>query len=401
MATIETNNVTRTATVYVRHSPDCKHAAAGPQFRKCNCRKWLLLYDGTTKQQGKVSAKTRSWAEAEVKANEWIDKFDPLKVELAELKAEKQAKQIPIEDAVQSYLKDMAARNLSAGTQDRNRAVLVTKLNEWLAKQDGRRPKFICDMTAAHLVDWRSSWNYGSDLTAAICFDGVKTFFKFCHSQGWLEQNPAAGIKRTKITKGNRTATFTDEQYDAILAQAKEQRLHTFLELLRWSGMALVDAVLFDRKSVDDAGVLRYTRKKTGTLCTVKLPENVVALLRSVDGGAQPFVRKDVSLDSSVAEWRVDLQGLFEAAGIKQVMTEVGPRAPHPHMLRDTCAVWYLRHGMKLYGVAKILGHSNPTITAKHYLPFVKELETAHIEENEAVLAAAKPKVAGRVRAIR
>jgi len=52
---------------------------------------------------------------------------------------------------------------------------------------------------------------------------------------------------------------------------------------------------------------------------------------------------------------------------------------------------------MSLYGVAKILGHSNPTITAKHYLPFVKEMETAHIAENKEVLAAAKPRSAGTV----
>ena len=73
------------------------------------------------------------------------------------------------------------------------------------------------------------------------------------------------------------------------------------------------------------------------------------------------------------------------------------PLRAHPHMLRDTCAVWYLRHGMGLYGVAKILGHSNPTITAKHYAPFVKELENAHIAENKEILAAAKPKPSGKV----
>jgi hypothetical protein len=54
-----------------------------------------------------------------------------------------------------------------------------------------------------------------------------------------------------------------------------------------------------------------------------------------------------------------------------------------------------------LHGVAKILGHSNPIITAKHYLPFVKELEEAHIAENRDVLKNAKPKASGKVRAIR
>ncbi len=231
----------------------------------------------------------------------------------------------------------------------------------------------------------------------------MKTFCKFCVGQGWITLSPAASIKRPKIKRGNRTATFSDKQYDAILeASHGNQRLETFLELLRWSGMALVDGVLFNRKMLGEDGVLRYTRKKTGTLATVKLPEHVLVLLRSVEGGAQPFLRNDVSLDGSVSEWRRDLQGLFTKAGITVVQTEIGPRPPHPHMLRDTCAVWFLRQGVGIHSVSKLLGHSNVAITSKHYAPWVKELEKAHIEELGAALDAAKPKSSGeKVRAIR
>ena len=44
---------------------------------------------------------------------------------------------------------------------------------------------------------------------------------------------------------------FTDAEYGPILAQVQrdgDTKLETFLELLRWSGMALVDATLFDTK---------------------------------------------------------------------------------------------------------------------------------------------------------
>jgi len=152
--------------------------------------------------------------------------------------------------------------------------------------------------------------------------------------------------------------------------------------------MSLVDAVEYDAKSLDGDGTLRYTRIKSGILATVQLPEHVVALLRS----AEPFRHPGITLESSIQEWRSDLQDLFAKAGITQVKTDVGMRPAHPHMLRDTCAVWYLRHGMSIYGVSKVLGHSNPTITAKHYLPFVAELEKAHIHENKLILAADKRK---------
>ncbi|PYU58038.1 MAG: hypothetical protein DMG55_18035 [Acidobacteria bacterium] len=405
MATIAVENITRTATVFVRHSANCPQIAQGSEWRKCNCRKSLLLYDGATKKQRKVSAKSRSWEKAEDKARQWIEQFDPVKVELKRLQAEKQSRTVSIEHAVAAYNADMKFRQLSESTLNRARTLLGDvdsegnvshngKLFDWLDKQVPR-PMCIADITPAHLTGWRATWNYGSDLTAAISWDGVKTFFKFCVGQGWITANPANGARRPKVEKGNRTATFTDEQYERILSATKGDRLlEAFLELLRWSGMALIDGVLFEHGLVDDNGVLSYKREKTGELATVKLPKHVVVLLRGLP--PRPF-RTAVALQTNLQQWRRKLQDLFGDAGITRVKTEVGERNAHPHMLRDTAAVWYLRHGLDIYGVSKILGHSNPMITAKHYAPFVEELKQAHIAKMDAVLEAAKPKTSGNV----
>jgi integrase len=415
-----TDSVTRTATVFVRHSEECPDRERGSDWKKCDCRKSLMLYDGATKKQLKVSAKTRSWEKAEGKAREWLEQFDPTKMELKKLQAEREAergKAAKIEQAVFAYLADMEFRQLSDSTINRTRTlfgdvnadgavVRSGKLFDWLERQVPR-PIFISEVTPQHLTEWRGTWNYGSDLTAAIGWDAVKTFFKFCKGQGWIKLSPAEGVRRPSTAKGNRTATFSDAEYDKILGKAKgNQRLETFLELLRWSGMALIDAVAFNTKTVDAEGVLRYTRQKTDTLATVPLQAHVVALLRSIplnvdNAPEQPFRRKGISIESNIHEWRRDLQDLFKQAGITKVKTAVGERPAHPHMLRDTCAVWFLRQGTSLHGLAKILGHSNPMITAKHYLPFVTELENAHIAEIRGVLAAAKPKATGsKVRAI-
>ena len=79
-------------------------------------------------------------------------------------------------------------------------------------------------------------------------------------------------------------------------------------------------------------------------------------------------------------------------------MRQLAKRLPYPLFLPTyTAAAWYLRHGLDIYGVSKILGHSNPMITAKHYAPFVEELKQAHIAKMDAVLEAAKPKTSGNV----
>src|SRR5712691_5346983 len=395
-------DITRTCKVVVRHSQDCRFKNEGPGFENCKCRKSLRIYDSSLGRNYHSSAKTRNWETAVKIAQDWLSGFDPgkkaLTEEVARLRAKKE-KVATIPQAVASFLIDMRFRQLAPKTIDRARCLLgdanpkgeITrngKLFDWLEKQNPK-PTLISEITPAHLTEWRTTWGYGSDMTAAVGWDLVKGFFKFCKGQGWISVSPGDGIRRPTTAKGNRTAIFTDKQYETILSKANpNQRLLTFVELLRWSAMALIDAVAFDTNTLDAEGVLRYGRKKTGKLAVVKLPGHVVALLRSVplesdNTPEQPFRRKGLTLESNIHDWRRDLQDLFALAGITQVKTDVGTRPPHPHQFRDTAAVWYLRHGMSLHGVAKILGDTIKTVE-RHYLPFVQELEKAHIEENAA-----------------
>jgi integrase len=161
--------------------------------------------------------------------------------------------------------------------------------------------------------------------------------------------------------------------------------------------MALADGVQFRPESADKDGVLRYRRTKTDELATVQIPEHVITLLRDIPlerdsvGNDQPF-RTSAKRASDTATWARRLQNVFTLAGITEVRTENGRlRPPHAHMLRDTFAVWNLRHGASIYAVAKMVGHSDPTTTAKSYLPFVKELEASTIAEGRKALATGMP----------
>jgi integrase len=384
-----------TATVFVRHNPKCEYAKVedSGSVTKCDCRKSILVYDGAKKKQDRISAHTRSWAQATIQAEEWLDKFDPTKAE----QKRQEANAVTVEQAVSAFIADKKFRNLAAKTVDTNRCLLgdataegvVTregKLFSWLAKQTPRI-NYISEITSGHLLQWRDTWNYGSDLTAFIAWGTVKEFFKFCTTHGWVLKNPTDGIKYPAKENGNRTAIFTDDQYNAILAAAKgNDKLEAFVLLLRWSAMAIIDATLFSIKSIDDKGVLRYKREKTGELATVQLPDDVTAKLREVSKSAdQPF-RTNIKVQSDTHKWRRALQELFATAKIESVTTEIGERPPHPHMFRDTCIVGHLRDGMSLHSAAKILGHSNTNTIQTHYLPFVKELEKTVIDETRDIL---------------
>lgn len=413
----------------VRHSANCPDKSKGPEWRKCNCRKSLLVYESSRGRNRFISAKTRSWSQAEKTAQEWLDSFDPDRIELKQLRAEKERKQIRIEEAVALYTADMIARLDDNGTVQMVRSLLgrvdpetkaIVKnghLFDWIDNQ-AERPVFVADLTPAHLTAWRASWKF-SDYTGAQRWGMVRSFFNFCEQQGWIQDSPARKLRRMAYERGSRTAIFTDKQYETILDAVPkyepenvpaatraswQQRITTFIELLRWSGMALIDAVQYRPELVGKDGVLRYRRQKTGVLATVPLPEHLIALLRSVPlerdsiGPDQPFRTKGYTPHSDTITWRKRLMKLFAVAGIKECRNELGKsRKAHPHQLRDTFAVWNLRYGVPLHDVAKMLGHSNPTITAKAYLPWVKELEQATIDNARKALAYVPKRRGGRV----
>jgi len=110
-------------------------------------------------------------------------------------------------------------------------------------------------------------------------------------------------------------------------------------------------------------------------------------LLKKLPEG-QPFRRPDLKLESAKGAWRIQLQDLFERAGITEVKTDLGMRPAHPHQLRDTCAVWYIRKGALIQDVAKMLGDT-VAMVERHYLPYIEELKDAHVATNKRILEAA------------
>jgi integrase len=442
-----------TYTVFVRHSADCKDKNKGRDYKYCGCRKSISVYDpriadpkerqthfldpAGKMQRSPFSAKTRSWNDAEDIARGLHDRHDPDKVralaaetKLKAIQAEKESKSATIEHAISAFLiwkSDNPSRRsskLSGKTSDsamtgyRTLLGYVDQKGDVNPKRKGHlftwlenvspRPVLISELTPVLIDAFRASWKM-NDLTTNKNFTRLNAFFDYCVDRGgWLEKNPLDGLRQPSVKDGSRTMAFSDKQYQGILdtlAQRKQSvdntRLLTLVELMRWSGMAIHDAVNFNRSTLV-GNELRYRRQKTNVMAKPNLVPHVVELLRDVvpiNGDPdQPFRNVSRSIDSDKDYWRLQISQLFADAGLQTIKTDVGERAAHPHMLRDTFAVNQLRTQFELgvvnlQTIADALGDSIATFT-KHYKPQIEELEQAHTQAQDAIVQAQADKLA-------
>lgn len=142
--------------------------------------------------------------------------------------------------------------------------------------------------------------------------------------------------------------------------------------LMRWSGLAIKDAVGLKRDRLDEHGVLFLRRAKTGVPVFVPLPPAVSSLLWSLPAVSAEyfFWSGHGDLESAVKGYQRSFRKLFRIADLKN--QDGSRKRCHSHMFRDTFAVELLLAGVPIDQVSVLLGHHSVKMTEKHYLPWVK-----------------------------
>jgi integrase len=178
------------------------------------------------------------------------------------------------------------------------------------------------------------------------------------------------------------TLPLTPEEYAQLLRAVKvfedpekQARARAALQLMRWSGLAIGDALTLrksDIKRDDDHGVylIVTARQKTGTDVAVPIPNDVADELLNISKGNPRYVfssDEELSADVITKSWRkYFIAPVFKAAEIERGGSMVS------HRLRDTFAVDLLEKGVPLEEVSKLLGHESIKTTERHYAKWVK-----------------------------
>jgi integrase len=396
---------------YTRHQTDCPFQN-DCDYNACSCSKWLYVNRRGAKPR-RYSLVTPSWAEAVTEATTVLEGFHPEVAEARKRNAAQAQSRTTIQDAVQMWLDRTEHMYGRGGTYQQYRSLLkglVRYVDRWNhGKPEAERKVLIDQLDAAFCSQWYQSWSYSNSVMRQR-WGVIRSFFTYLQQQGKIAVSPVLAIRAVPRERLFLNVPLTDQQYNDIVnhvalvepgpttdCRVYRERLHIFIELLRWSGMDIGDAIQFRPSMVDADGVLRYVRTKTRIQAVISLEPHMVRLLKEIplapgSIAEMPFRYAGNDLGSDVHNWSRRIRRVLDGAGVTKVQlvetSGVGAFDRHGNpvmkstnvkMFRHTFAVGWLIAGADKETVAKMLGHTSTEMLDRHYAPWVKGRDEAHV----------------------
>ena len=194
----------------------------------------------------------------------------------------------------------------------------------------------------------------------------LRTFFQFCLANGWIQVNPAQGIKAPKSPRKLPNSLDVDAVSQLMSFSGDswlDARDRAIIELLYSSGLRLAELTSLDLNSLDlhDASV-EVTGKGNKTRI-LPIGSHAINALRNwlevrrdhaLDGETALFVsRRGTRLGNRAVQQRLALLGIRQGSSQRL----------HPHMLRHSFASHLLESSGDLRAVQELLGHANLSTT--------------------------------------
>lgn len=389
---------------YTRHLISCDHRTDA-DYNACACPKWLYLRK-SGEQPRRYSLSTPSWAEAQEIAIRTLEELNPVVAAAREKVEEKQRRLMSVKDASELWLQRCLRQHGRIYAQYQT---VANMLRRW-AGDHGIED--VQSISALGLEKWYGGheWLALAETTRRQRWIDLRSLFSYLRDCGIVTENPAAKVKPIRPTRDHRQGPYSDQQVDAILAHVGDnlpdaiepttyiQRLRTFIELLLNTGCDVVDAVRHTGDRIEDlvvdgetVSVYRYKRTKTRVAAVIPLPAAVAAALRSIPRFPEnptdlPFRDPRVDLVSDRAAWSRRVKRVLKAAGVEWVLLSGTDDNGRPRrkeanskQFRHTFAVRQLCAGQRPEEVARELGHSGTDLIYRHYAPWIKDMDMAHI----------------------
>jgi integrase/recombinase XerC len=340
--------------VYRRHREECRHRAKGRSYRHCGCP---IHIEG--KLRGKMVRKAlsvRSWDAAQGIVRDW------------EIRG-RDIESLSVREARKRFIADLTSRGLVEASISKSELLL-----DELEGKFGELP--VARITTDDLAKFREGWNV-RPITAIKKLERLRSFFKFCLSRKWVDENPALALRPPKEI-AIEVKPYEKEELEkigwaiplfpikGIYGDGSRTRIDAFVKILRWTGLRIRDVVQLKKSAVQNGSITLRTHKNKKPVKLVLHPDAVKALEEVKNLGDYFFWSGLGNAKSCVGDWQRTLRRLGEIAGVHI----------HAHRWRHTFATDLLSKGVPVSEVAAILGNS-PRIVEKHYSQWIESRQAA------------------------
>jgi integrase/recombinase XerD len=283
-----------------------------------------------------------------------------------------------VETACTRYLAEFS-EHAALATQKKYR-LMLNKLKSFSA---ARGYVMIDQWGPSDVREFRSSWNV-SPQTAPRRMSMVRSFFEYCHSNEWIDRNPARMVKNPRSRdasdrRGEQKLPFSDDEikrmYDACPKYGDGYRykwtgqdLADFISLSIYTGLRISDVALFQFDRMQPTGEILIRTTKAGTHVYTWVPEWLQQRIRERAAKHGPFIfgaHRPTTLDIITETWRRRLNAMWELCGEWKVK-------PTPHRFRHSFARILLQRGVSVRDVADLLGNTERMVY-KHYAAWIPE----------------------------
>jgi integrase/recombinase XerD len=273
--------------VYSRHRENCKRSEE--TNNACMCPKWARYF-----RNGKLTRISLDTCDEEAADTKAAELTMSLKAANEGKPAPERAKGKLLEDAVQEFLRTKE----QSGVTHKHVAKLRFELGEFQTFAHKAGLVMLAEVGTEHALAYRNALE-GAQNTRAKKIFRLVGFFSFCVEMGWIQRNPVRA--RSVILKYSDQQTpraLDDAQFAALLAAVPkvngrttdEQRakLRSLVLLMRWTGLAIRDALFIERARFIENGVswkMQLRRAKTGHAVYCRITKEVMA---EIFAGANP-----------------------------------------------------------------------------------------------------------------
>ncbi len=216
----------------------------------------------------------------------------------------------------------------------------------------------------------------------------IKSFFKYCHLEGLLRDNPAEDIGLPKIKPEDIRSLSTHECHRLVMATMSDRsafrqaRDHALLTIFLLTGARLREVVALDLRDVDLRQSTIRLHRKGGEVHVMPLADSAKATLKAYLGERRKRNRAKRrkgtrALFISCRDSRIAPSTLGHLVKVYFRKARIQSDTTGPHTLRHTFATLLLQRGENLRVIQVLMNHKSLATTARYLHTRSDELVSA------------------------